>query len=199
MDPQWQPAGSQLFNSKRAVATHSQPMLGRTPHINPMHKVHESMFVPILRGTFYRAIDPLFRSSAISGSIYAGRYSRPTEPTLYLSSSVDGVEAAMIAHSDSHSAALQILQIDVEASRIVDLRDVSALAAIGIEPADAAAPWQEEANSGGTPRSWTVRDRLMEVGANGLIDPSRKRPLLWHLVLFRWNERDAPIVHVIGQ
>lgn len=162
-----------------------------------MHKIHQSIFVPILHGTFYRAIDPLFRSRAITGSRSAGRYSRPTEPTLYLSSSVDGVEAAMIAHRDVRSAELQTLKIDVEASRIVDLRDVSALATIGIDPADAAAPWQEEAQSGGTPRSWAVRDRLLEVGANGLIDPSRKRPGLWHLVLFRWNECDAPVVRVI--
>ena len=173
-------------------------MRGLTPHIHPMHKIPQSMFVPILRGTFYRAIDPLFRATAISGSRSAGRYSRPTEPTLYLSSSVDGVEAAMIAHRDARSAALLILKVDVEASRIVDLRDVSALATIGIDPADAAAPWQEEAQSGGTPRSWAVRDRLLEVGANGLIDPSRKRPDLWHLVLFRWNECDAPIVRVIN-
>ncbi|HEY8360353.1 MAG TPA: RES domain-containing protein [Ramlibacter sp.] len=162
-----------------------------------MHKIDLSFFAPVLRGTFYRAIDPQFRASAIAGSRSAGRYSRPNEPTLYLSSSVDGVEAAMIAHKDARSAALQTIEIDVEASRIVDLRDLSALATIGIDPADAAAPWQEDAQSGGSPRSWAVRDRLVEVGANGLIDPSRKRPGLWHLVLFRWNESNAPVVRVI--
>lgn len=163
-----------------------------------MPNIHHSIFAPTLRGIFYRAIDPQFHSYAISGSRSAGRYSRQNEPTLYLSSSVDGVEAAMIAHKDARSSALEILNIEVEANRIVDLRKVSALAAVGIDPADAVAPWQEEAQSGGSPRSWAVRDRLIELGANGLIDPSRKCPGLWHLVLFRWNEFDTPAVRVIN-
>lgn len=145
-------------------------------------------------GTFYRAINPQFRDLAIRGSRSAGRYSRANEPTLYLSSSVDGVEAAMIAHKKARPASLEILQLDVEASGIVDLRDAAALDAAGIDLADAVAPWQKVASSGGTPRSWRVRDQLLAVGANGLVDPSRKSPGLWHLVLFRWNEADAPVV-----
>lgn len=155
-----------------------------------------SIFAPATKGTFYRAIDPRYRELAIAGSRAAGRYSRPDEPTLYLSSSLDGVEAAMIAHRDARSAALEIVEVDVEATGIVDLRDAEALDALGIDLADAAAPWQDIAAAGGTPRSWAVRDRLLEAGANGVIDPSRKRPGLWHLVLFRWNEAGAPIVRL---
>nr|WP_188037255.1 RES family NAD+ phosphorylase [Actinotalea sp. JY-7885] len=132
----------------------------------------------------------------MTGSRSAGRYSRPDEPTLYLSSSVEGVGVAMTAHRAARSAALEILRIEVEASGIVDLRDRAALESAGISPADAAAPWQEIAASGGTPPSWTVRDRLLDAGANGLIDPSRQRPGLWHLVLFRWNRGEAPTVRV---
>lgn len=153
-------------------------------------------FAPTVRGTFYRAVDPRFREFAIAGSRTAGRYSRPDEPTLYMSSSVDGVEAAMIAHKSVRSEPLEILEIDVEASGIVDLRDADALQRAGVDPADAVAPWQTVAASGGTLTSWTIRDRLLGAGANGLIDPSRKRPGLWHLVLFRWNEADAPIVRL---
>lgn len=158
----------------------------------------DSVFIPVLRGIFYRAIDPQFREYAITGSRSAGRYSRPEEPTLYLSSSVDGVEAAMIAHKDARSSSLEIIEIEVESTGIIDLRDSSALAKLGIDLADAVAPWQDIATSGGTPSSWTVRDQLIEAGANGLIDPSRKRPGLSHLVLFRWNEGDGPSVRVVG-
>lgn len=158
----------------------------------------DSTFASAIRGTFYRAIDPNFREFAIAGSRSVGRYSRAHEPTLYLSSSVDGVEAAMIAHKDARSVALEIVEIDVEASGIVDLRDANTLEAAGIELADAVAPWQDIAAAGGTPSSWAVRDRLLEVGANGLIDPSRKSPGLWHLVLFRWNQADAPTVRLGG-
>ncbi len=58
-----------------------------------------------VRGTFHRAIDPTHRDSALAGSRSAGRYSRPDEPTLYLSSSRGGVAAAMIAHADHRSPA----------------------------------------------------------------------------------------------
>ncbi|WP_282827001.1 RES family NAD+ phosphorylase [Gulosibacter sediminis] len=156
----------------------------------------DSTFTSEIRGTFYRAIDPSFREFAIAGSRSAGRYSRAHEPTLYLSSSVDGVEAAMIAHKDARSAALEIVEIEVEAAGIVDLRDADALEAAGIDLADAVAPWQDVVASGGTPPSWAVRDHLLELGTNGLIDPSRKRPGLWHLVLFRWNEAGAPTVRL---
>lgn len=155
-------------------------------------------FVPTIRGTFYRAIDPRFREFAIAGSGSAGRYSRANEPTLYLSSSVEGVDAAMIAHHDARSAALEIVEIDVDASGILDLRDAHAREAAGVDLADAVAPWQDIAAAGGTPSSWSVRDRLLEISANGLIDPSRKSPGLWHLVLFRWNEADAPVVRLGG-
>lgn len=159
----------------------------------------DTTFLPAIRGTFYRAIDPSFRECAIAGSRSAGRYSRANEPTLYLSSSVQGVEAAMIAHTDGRPVAFEIVEIDIEAFGIVDLRDANALEAAGIDLADAVAPWQDIAGAGGTPTSWTVRDRLTEVGANGLIDPSRQRPGLWHLVLFRWNEAEAPRVRLGGR
>lgn len=157
----------------------------------------DSAFAPLVRGTFYRAIDPRFREYAVSGSRSAGRYSRPGEPTLYLSSSVDGVEAAMIAHKDARSSSLEIVKIDVEATGIVDLRDAAALELLGVNLTEAVAPWQNSAASGGIPTSWTVRDRLVAAGAQGLIDPSRKSPGLWHLVLFRWNDTGAPSVRVV--
>lgn len=149
-----------------------------------------------MRGRFFRAIDPRFEDHAISGSRAAGRYSRTDEPTLYLSSSPEGVEAAMTAHRHERAADLELIELAVAATRIVDLRDPSALARLGVDLADAIAPWQDIVAAGGDPSSWAVRDRLVEAGANGLIDPSRKRPGLWHLVLFRWNEGDAPAVRI---
>lgn len=148
-------------------------------------------------GTLYRAVDAAHRAAALSGSRSAGRYSRPDEPTLYLSASREGVAAAMIAHTDERSPELHVLGFEVQADRIVDLRAHEALRAIGIDPADAAADWQETVARGGSPRSWAVRDALERLGAQGLIDPSRKRPGLWHLTLFRWNTAGAPVVREI--
>lgn len=147
-----------------------------------------------VRGTFFRAVHPVYRDAALEGSRSPGRYSPPDVPTLYLSSSLDGVAAAMIAHSNERTPELKVLQFDVEAGRIVDLRDHEALKSIGIDPSDAAAAWQNVVADGGSPSSWRVRETLERIGANGLIDPSRKRPHLWHLTLFTWNTAGSPVV-----
>lgn len=57
----------------------------------------------------------------------------------------------MIAHNDVQPEAVEIGAIDVE--RSVDLRDVSAVKAVGIDLEDALAPRQRIAEGGGTPRS----------------------------------------------
>jgi RES domain-containing protein len=145
-------------------------------------------------GPFYRAVDSAHRADALAGSRSAGRYSPPGVPTLYLSASRAGVAAAMIAHADERSLALDVLRFDVAADRIVDLRAHDTLRAIGLDPADAAADWQGTVAAGGTPPSWRVRAALEQRGAVGLIDPSRRRPDLWHLVLFAWNRPGAPQV-----
>jgi len=59
----------------------------------------------------------------------------------------------MIAHNDVQPEAVEIVAIDVEASGTVDLRDVSAVKAVGIDLEDALAPRQRIAEGGGTPRS----------------------------------------------
>lgn len=148
----------------------------------------------MVTGTFFRAVDPAYRSAALEGSRSAGRYSPPDTPTLYLSSSREGVAAAMIAHTDHRAPGLEVLQFDVEAGGIVDLRNHAVLESMGINPADAAADWQELVAAGRSPSSWKVRQVLESCGAQGLIDPSRKRPNLWHLTLFNWNRKGAPTV-----
>ncbi len=148
-------------------------------------------------GTFFRAVDPAHRAAALDGSRSAGRYSPPDLPTLYLSSSRAGIAAAMVAHTGARAPVLDVLTLEVRAERIVDLRDQQALRSLGIDPADAAADWQEIVAVGGAPPSWDVRRALEQQGAQGLIDPSRRQPGLWHLVLFRWNRPGAPVVREI--
>lgn len=89
----------------------------------------------IVTGSFFRAVDPAYRSAALEGSRSAGRYSPPEKPTLYLSSSREGVAVAMIAHTDHRARGLEVLEFDVQAERIVDLRDHQALKMMGVDPA----------------------------------------------------------------
>ena len=151
-----------------------------------------------LAGRFYRAVDPRFTDSALEGSRRAGRYSRADQPTLYLSSSREGVEAAMRAHGGLDGSRV-VLALEVQATRVLDLRDEQSVRAAGLRAADAAAPWQEAADSGGEPSSWAFRDTVEGLGAHGLVDPSRQEPGLWHLVLFVWNVPGGPQVRPVGR
>lgn len=157
----------------------------------------ESAVMCTVTGVFYRSVDPTYRDTALAGSRSAGRYSPPDIPTLYLSSSPEGVAAAMIAHADDRTPDLEVLQFEVEAYRIVDLRDHEALESMGVSPADAAVDWQQAVAAGDTPPSWKVREALQSLGAHGLIDPSRKQPGLWHLTLFNWNTDGVPKVQQV--
>lgn len=152
-----------------------------------------------VRGRFHRAVDARFLDAALEGSRSAGRYSPPGVPTLYLSSSEEGVAAAMVAHTDADSPQRRILAFDVDAERIADLRDAAALRRLGVDLADAVAPWKPDVQAGRRPSSWDVREALEAAGAHGLIDPSRTAPGLWHLTLFRWNDDDGgPRVRAVG-
>lgn len=157
------------------------------------------MTMSTIRGAFHRAINPAFRKCAIAGSRAAGRYSRPEQPTLYLSSSVDGVEAAMVAHKNSRSACLRLLRLRSAhpQSSVCEYLRISTSWVL---------MWLMRSHRGNnllrrvaSQLPGGVRDRLVEVGAHGLIDPSRKRPGLWHLVLFHWNVSGVPVVRLVKE
>lgn len=152
-----------------------------------------------VNGVFYRAVDPMFLDGALGGSRAAGRYSTAEQPALYLSSSREGVEAAMTAHRNERAPELKVVSVEVVSSRILDLRDVAACREAEIDLQDAIAPWQEVVAQGKKARSWRVRDQVLLAGGLGLIDPSRKAPGLWHLVLFAWNlDSDSARVRLVG-
>jgi RES domain-containing protein len=156
-----------------------------------------AQFLAEVRGTFYREVDRDRAGSALAGSHGPGRYSRANQPTLYLSASRAGVDAAMQAHRDGKRPRT-VLAFEVAGANLLDLRVPEALALVRREAGDPLGDWQGAVAHGETPCSWRARDWAEAAGAAGLIDPSRQRPGLWHLVLFRWNEPGAPTVHPLG-
>ena len=71
-------------------------------------------------GSCYRAVNPAYQDAALLGSRLAGRYPEPNQRPLYLSSSPEGVDAAMIAHAQRRVDELVVLKFHVEAHNIVD-------------------------------------------------------------------------------
>ena len=98
----------------------------------------------------------------------------------------------MIAHTSCDRR--RMLQFEVHADSIFDLRDVNALDGVRAIAGDPFCDWQRDLAEGQEPQSWRVRELIEGWGAKGVIDPSRHAPGLWHLVLFQWNEPGAPVV-----
>ncbi|MCS6580201.1 hypothetical protein [Curtobacterium citreum] len=84
-----------------------------------------SPFMPAIRGTFFRAVDPRSREFTLEGSCSASRYYRAYDPTRYLGLPVEGVEASMLAHKGVHP---RTVEIEVKASPIVCSRGSGASA-----------------------------------------------------------------------
>jgi RES domain-containing protein len=110
-----------------------------------------------VEGVFYRAVDPAYRAYALAGSRTPGRYSSAAQPTLYLSATPEGVDAAMAAHRDRRGAGRAIVRVHVQATGICDLRDAAALAALGV--------WRMRPRRGRT-SSRQAGDRIRGVSGN---------------------------------
>ncbi len=149
-----------------------------------------------ITGPFYRAIYANAVDNVLHGSTQPGRFSTTAQKTLYLSASEQGVTAAMLAHTTADTPIRTTVRLKVDALNILDLRDAAACDQLGINPKDAALPWQNIVKHNKIPTSQILADQLRDLGAFGLIDPSRKAPGLWHLVLFRWNDTIGPQVFV---
>lgn len=142
-------------------------------------------------GRFWRAVPAGQEARVLDGTVRAGRYNRPGQRTLYLSASPEGVAAAMARYAPVERA---IVALEVEAERLIDLRDGQACLVHGVDARRAKEDWIAALDRGDVPASWEVADKARAVGATGLIDRSRRVPALWHLVLFDWKEGAAVAV-----
>jgi len=125
----------------------------------------------------------------------AARYNRLAQEALYLSVNESSARVAMEKYVKEISSPLVLVEYEVELCQLVDLRHANSQKL----RAQASLDWQTAAENGSEPSSWRVSDKLRKNNEIGLIDPSRKNPNMWHIVLFRWNEVGAPAVKVVGK
>ncbi|WP_425231083.1 RES family NAD+ phosphorylase [Sphingomonas sp.] len=144
-----------------------------------------------LTGRCWRAVPRGHGAAVLEGTIRAGRYNRPGQRTLYMSGSRAGVAAAMARYG---AAPRTVARLSVDAERLIDLRDPAACNVLGIDASRVKEDWIAALDRGDEPASWRASDRARAIGAQGLIDGSRRLPDAWHLVLFAWNnERGARV------
>lgn len=153
-----------------------------------------------VRGRFHRAI-PAGRVAQVldvPGPQSAGRYHRPGEAALYLTREAEWAVIALSVYASEDGITRVVVPVEVSAARVLDQRDMAAMASVGIDPARSAESWRGALAKGREPGSWHAADRARSLGADGIIDPSRNIAGGWHLVLFRWNQPGAPQVRVTG-
>jgi len=152
-----------------------------------------------LAGRFYRLIE-----KARAGEILAparspeGRFHHAGQQAMYLSETPEGCHVAMAYYARPDSPALSLHALELSNALILDLRDSTQCARLGIDPANANNRWQIERSEGLQASTWAISDAARLAGADGMLSLSRSRPELTHLTLFCWNKPNGPALRAIA-
>lgn len=141
-----------------------------------------------LSGLFYRIVPADRADTALApAQSPEGRFHHDGQSTLYVSSRPDWAEQAIRVYVRPEDPPRVICEVDLAPTRVLDLRDATLGAALGVDPALAAVPWLPERAAGRPASSWRVADAARAAGAEGMIYTARTEPARWHLVLFDWQ------------
>ena len=147
-------------------------------------------------GTFVKiawADDPDIHLRRAQPDRPAARFNRIGQDALYLSPDEESARVAIGQYVEAGDEQRVLLTYDVERCSLLDLRHPRSADIYEC----ARQPWRPAVRASRAPDSWHAADRVRDDGHVGLIDPSRRRPGLWHITLFRWNEPGAPNVRQV--
>jgi RES domain-containing protein len=122
------------------------------------------------------------------------RFNRPGQDALYLSPDEISARVAIGEYVKPGDSPRVLVRFEVTPCSLFDLRHPAAADIYEL----ARQRWRDVVARGEEPPSWHAADHIRETGHPGLIDPSRRRPGLWHITLFHWNAPGAPTVRRIG-
>jgi len=117
---------------------------------------------------------------------------------MYLSETPEGCHVAMAYYSNPDDPVRLLYALALNNARLLDLRNAAQCARFGIDASNANNRWQNERADGLPASTWVISDAARLAGADGMLSPSRSRPELTHLTLFRWNLPDGPALSVTG-
>jgi RES domain-containing protein len=150
----------------------------------------------VIAGTFFRIVLEQDVNRVLEGAVSPqGRYHHDREPALYVSSRPEWAWKAVESYIQSNDPVRSVRQLQIEETRVVDIRNPDICRYLGIVPSDSDVPWQPQLAAGQRPSTWNVSDRARQAGADGLVYTARTAPTRWHLVLFRWNHLGGPTVN----
>jgi RES domain-containing protein len=116
-----------------------------------------------------------------------GRWHYEGQPALYCSDDPEGCRVSINSFAKPNDPERRLFPIEVSADRIVDLCDETTRGSLGVSLSDIHAFWNEYLANGQVSPTWVISDQLRDLGAQGLLSPSRSKPHLTHLTLFSWN------------
>lgn len=156
-----------------------------------------------LQGQVYRAHNPRWSFAPTSGdgaARHGGRFNPVGMPALYTSATLEGAWREAQQGFAFKAQPLLICVYEVDCEDVADLRDGATLAALGIDAADLACPWESMASSGAMPPSWTMARRLFAAGTSAVIVPSFAPGAPGsdrNVVFWRWSDTLPHQVRVI--
>ena len=133
--------------------------------------------------------DPLAGAQALEG-----RFHHDGQLALYAALTPEGAAASLTRYLRDDDPARVIVGLSLEGGAILDL-DAPDLPE-GIDGETARHRWDLDRDEGRFPPTWVMSDRIRATGWDGFLYPSRLRPDLRNLCLFRWNEAGGPMVRV---
>lgn len=125
----------------------------------------------------------------------AARFNRKGQDALYLSRDEESARVAIGQYVTEDTRQRLLLTFSVSQCSLLDLRSDEARDICLL----ASQSWLNALRRGEEPSSWIAADKIRSLGYDGLIDPSRRRPGLWHITLFRWNDENGPQVTRLGE
>lgn len=127
-----------------------------------------------------------------------GRFHHSGQRALYVSPERATAGVAIDSYYRPGDAPRVIVPLYLESTALLDFRDLETSTGLGLGGQETRADWRDERARGSSASSWRASDAARNVGADGIIYPSRKVPSRWHLVLFRWNEPGAACLRENG-
>jgi RES domain-containing protein len=144
-------------------------------------------------GTLYRALNPIWARVPLSGegaSRFGGRFNARGMPALYTSLLPE--TAMREANQVGAFQPITLVAYRAAITQIFDATDPTALAKLGLAPADLAAPsWRDTMLAGKTPPTQRLAQDLTAMGHSGMLVPSyspNAQATDLDLVLWVWSD-----------
>lgn len=146
------------------------------------------------RSTFLGQEDRLLAPAAAP----FGRWHTEGQKALYLSGTPEGCRVALKAYLRTDDPERGIYPLQVTDAQVADLRVPETRAAFNTSLEHIHAFWADLRAKGLQSPTWLTSNTARAAGLDGILTPSRSRPDLTHLTLFRWNTEGAARVEQAG-